>query len=189
MPSAKKTTHLYDFQDEVYDHLSLANMWLNQQGNRGPITRGTFASFAAHKPRYRSRWSRCGMPKFYGTTGRTCCLLALRPYMGIRRSLLKLAASQLWTNIRFFLQFADVETYFGKSWRKVSLQLKILTAATKIQLKNAGDIFLCPTEQSVCEPEEMISTDFNQWGPVSSHGCDHARCTFYQLYLDYRAVT
>jgi len=43
----KKTTHLYDFQDEVYDHLSLANMWLNQQGNRGPITRGTFASFAA----------------------------------------------------------------------------------------------------------------------------------------------
>ena len=42
-----------------------------------------------------------------------------------------------------FLQFADVETYFGKSWRKVSSQLKIL-AATKIQLKNAGDIFCVP---------------------------------------------
>ena len=38
MPSAKKTAHLYDFQDEVYDHLSVANMWLNhkERGGQSP---------------------------------------------------------------------------------------------------------------------------------------------------------
>ena len=141
----QKTAHLHDFQDEVYDHLSLANMWLNQQGNRGPITRGTFASFAAHKPRCRSRWSRCGMPKLYGRIllqeEHVVCWPFDLTWEYVES--LKMDCTTALDQFRFFLQFADVETYFGKSWRKVSSQLKIL-AATKIHLKNAGDIFCVP---------------------------------------------
>jgi len=63
--------------------------------------------------------------------------------------------------ISFFLQFADVETYFGKSWWKL--------AATKIQVKNAGEIFCVPLNSrfvSLRRWSQLISTSGAPFVPM-----------------------